>query len=357
MKNGRIKRAGSILFVMTFLLIGCGKADQAEKNTVSAGKEQEIEKQNDTEKDVAQDAVTIRVGVNSGDQNQVLKIIDKHTGLFSNKGINFETTDFANGINTIDAIELGQLDIGLFADYAGINRFGNTIGNTELKAFTQFYVSDKSFLYVNPEHISKPEDLYTASLISCAGVVYEYYYGKLFDKYGIDASKITLKNVSSVQEALALASQGTGDAFWANAQTKSMFEQYGWKEYVSIGDIGATQYAFLVAKDSYLKEHQEDVVRFLETSEEGIDYINEHLDEVAQWVEDETGLDKDLYISSWKGIEHGFGFTEEAYEDLNEVKTWCYENGKFDTDFNVSDFINTDALEALEPDKVTWKNE
>lgn len=350
MKNKRKKITGVICLAALAVLTGCGGKHPAEKNDASERSRQETKKQSSTD-----DGFTIRVGVNSGDQNQVLKIVDEHTGLFSNKGIDLEVTEFANGINTIDALELGQLDVGLFADYAGVNRFGNTIGNTELKAFTQFYVTDQSFLYVNPEHISQPEDLYQANLVSCAGVVYEYYYGKLFEKYGIDASKIKLKNVGSTQEALALAAQGTGDSFWANAQTKPMFEKYGWKKYVSIGDIGATQYAFLIAKDSYLKEHQEDVIRYLETSEEGITYITEHLDEVAQWVEDELGLDKDLYISSWQGVEHGFGFSKEAYEDLNNVKKWCYENKKFDTDFDISEFINTDALEVLEPDKVTWK--
>lgn len=38
------------------------------------------------------------------------------------KGVTFEISEFAAGINTIDAITTGQLDIGNFADYAGINR-------------------------------------------------------------------------------------------------------------------------------------------------------------------------------------------------------------------------------------------
>jgi NitT/TauT family transport system substrate-binding protein len=36
--------------------------------------------------------------------------------------VTFEISEFAAGINTIDAITTGQLDIGNFADYAGINR-------------------------------------------------------------------------------------------------------------------------------------------------------------------------------------------------------------------------------------------
>ena len=37
------------------------------------------------------------------------------------KGVTFEISEFAAGINTIDASTTGQLDFGNFADYAGIN--------------------------------------------------------------------------------------------------------------------------------------------------------------------------------------------------------------------------------------------
>ncbi len=298
---------------------------------------------------------TIRFGVNNGDQIQILKIVDDHTGFLKERGINLETTEFAAGINTIDAITLGQLDVGLFADYAGVNRIGNTLNDTELRAFTNIGVVDSYELYVNPETIKTGEDLLTANLVSQAGVVFEYEYGKLFEYYNLDPKDVHLVNVTSAQEALSLAASGGGDAYWANPTIKDMFAEQGWIPFISIDDIGAPMYTYNVANESYLTEHRDEVTKFLIVSEEAFRYIDENLDEVAGWVEAEIGLKKDLVIKSWKEREHKYSFGQAEYEALKNVKDWCFQNGNFDTDYDVADFINTDSLKAAFPDRVNWE--
>jgi NitT/TauT family transport system substrate-binding protein len=369
MKKHKLTGVFAVVGVMSVLLTACGNAGtvgtdaQNEEKTASdtteltAGtSDNNIEKTAAGDADPASDEpVTIRVGVCSGDQNQYLKIVDEHTGLFKDNGIDLQVSEFAAGINTIDAITTGQLDIGNFADYAGVNRIGNTLADTELRAFTKTYVSTFNNLYVNPDVIKTGDDLQNATLISRAGVVVEYEYGKLFEAYNIDPTKTTIVNVTSAQEALALASTNSGDAYWANLQTAPMFEEYGWVPFVGLEDIDAVMYAYLVANESYLEEHHDDVVKFLELSEEGFQYISDNLDEVAEWVNEETGLEKDLVISGWESYQYSYSFTQDAYEALAKVEKWCYENGKFDTDYDVADYINTDALKEAFPDRVTWQ--
>ena len=80
-----------------------------------------------------------------------------------------------------------------------------------------------------------------------------------------------------------------------------------------------------------------------------------NLDEVAQWEEDDLGLAKELAIENWKAATHEYTFPQEAYEDLLKVEAWCYQNGNFPTDYDFTDFINTDALYLVNGDKVTWQ--
>lgn len=298
---------------------------------------------------------TIRVGVTSGSDNQYLQILDDHTGFFKDRGINLETSEFAAGINTIDAITIGQLDIGNFADYAGINRIGNTLDETDLRAITLTGVNTSYNLYVNPEHIKTVDDLEGAVLLSQAGVVFEYDYGKLIETYNLDPDKVVLTNVNSAQEALALASTNSADSYWANSQIAPKFEEAGWVPLVNIGDVGAPMYGFLVASNSYLESHKEEVAKFLAVSEEGFAYIDENLDEFAGWVEAELGLKKDLVISGWTERTHDYTFTPDGYEDLKSVEEWCYKNGNFPTEFDPADFINTDSLALYKPEAVTWQ--
>lgn len=348
-------------FVLGVGLVGCGTTaaqEEPKKETTASVEDNGADTVAEKDSDFNIDDVgefTIRVGVCAGDQNQYLKILDDHTNFFKDRGINFETTEFAAGINTIDALTIDQLDIGGFADYAGINRIGNTLAETDLRAITSTGINKTTTLYVNPEHIKKVEDLEGAVLLSQAGVVFEYEYGKLVETYNLDPSKIELTNVSSAQEALALATTNSGDAYWAGAQVQPKFEAAGWVPLVNIVDVGAPMYTFLVANNSYLESHKEEVAKYFAVSEEGFEYINDNLDEFAGWVEEELGLKKDLVISGWKETTHGYGFTQEAYDDLYSVEEWCYNNGNFPTQYDPADFINTDALALYKPDSVTWQ--
>jgi NitT/TauT family transport system substrate-binding protein len=300
------------------------------------------------------DEFTIRVGVCAGDQNQYLKILDNHTNFLKDRGINLEITEFAAGINTIDAITTGQLDVGLFADYAGVNRIGNTVDVTDLRAFAETTETDAYYLYVNPDVVKNPKDIEGQTVISMAGVVFEYDWGKYFETYDIDESKVTIANVGSTQEALALAESNEAVAFWVHSAQASYFEAYGWESFVSVADVDATMYSFLVSTDEYLSSHKEEVAKYLEVSDEAFAYISENLDEFSGWIEEDLGLSADYVKTAWSSDKHEYNFHKDAYEDLNKVEKWCYENGNFATDYDFADFINTDALELAFPDRVDW---
>ena len=360
MKKRLIKRIFVIASatLMSVAVVGCGNesADVIEAGSSLAEAENvntDIDPDNFNIDDVGE--FTIRVGVNSGDNNQYLKILDNHTGFLKDKGINLETTEFAAGINTIDAITTDQLDVGLFADYAGVNRIGNTLADTQLRAFATIRKSTAYNLYVNPETIKEPKDLEGRTAVSMAGVVFEYDYGKLFETYDIDKSKVNIVNVSSAQEAIALASTNGADSYWANDQIAGKFEEVGWKPLVNISDVDATMYTFLVANQSYLDAHKAEVAKFLAVSDEAFEYIEENLDEFADWVQADIGLDRELVIKGWNEATHKYFFSQDSYEDLLKVEDWCYKNGNFPTEYDFTDYINTDALALVSPDEVTWQ--
>ena len=78
-----------LAFSLAISATGCG----SNASSVSA-------KTNDEAVTDNPDEFTIRIGVNSLDNNFLLKILDDHTGFLKDKGITLETTEFAAGINT-----------------------------------------------------------------------------------------------------------------------------------------------------------------------------------------------------------------------------------------------------------------
>ena len=391
MRKKNYVKIGAVVLALATVLTGCGGADSASNsganNEVVAGVTSE--QRTDDTTDVTEAATasaddqaatvadassgnassgqvaaenfddvapfTIRVGINANSDQYYLKVLDEHTNFFADYGITYETSEFAAGINTIDALTINQLDIGLFADYAGVNRIGNTVSDTHLKTILNTGNNNSYALYVNPEKIKSGEDLKGANLVSMPGVVFEYEYGKAFEYYGIDPADTNIVNVSSVAEAVALAASGEGDSFWASESVQPQFEAYGWQPLVDIATVDARMYTFLVSTSDYLDTHQREVAKFLKATREGLQYIDEHQDEVAEWVNADTGYDKELFKKTWNELDHNYQFKQDAYDDLVKVKDWCYKNGNFDTDYKVEDFIDTSALSLVYPDSVDWK--
>ena len=389
MRKRSITKVGAVLLALATVLAGCGSADSAKENGASNETVAEVTSEENSETETAEKEVndndtltataadatagnassgqvaaenfddvapfTIRVGINANSDQYYLKVLDEHTNFFADYGITYETTEFAAGINTIDALTINQLDIGIFADYAGVNRIGNTVSDTHLKTIVNTGNNNSYELYVNPEKIKSGDDLKGANLVSMPGVVFEYEYGKAFEYYGIDPADTNIVNVSSVAEAVALAASGDGDAFWANESVQPQFEAYGWQPLVDIATVDARMYTFLVSTSDYLDTHQREVAKFLKATREGLQYIDEHQDEVAEWVNADTGYDKELFKKTWNELDHNYQFKQDAYDDLVKVKDWCYKNGNFDTDYKVEDFIDTSALSLVYPDSVDWK--
>ncbi len=389
MRKRSITKVGAVLLALATVLAGCGSADSAKENGASNETVAEVTSEENSETETAEKEVndndtltataadatagnassgqvaaenfddvapfTIRVGINANSDQYYLKILDEHTNFFADYGITYETTEFAAGINTIDALTINQLDIGIFADYAGVNRIGNTVSDTHLKTIVNTGNNNSYELYVNPEKIKSGEDLKGANLVSMPGVVFEYEYGKAFEYYGIDPADTNIVNVSSVAEAVALAASGDGDAFWANESVQPQFEAYGWQPLVDIATVDARMYTFLVSTSDYLDTHQREVAKFLKATREGLQYIDEHQDEVAEWVNQDTGYDKELFKKTWNELDHNYQFKQDAYDDLVKVKDWCYKNGNFDTDYKIEDFVDTTALSLAYPDSVDWK--
>ncbi|MCD7824657.1 MAG: ABC transporter substrate-binding protein [Clostridiaceae bacterium] len=336
-----IKKGIALVSTAALLLTGCGTGDSTSSSTDSAGS----------------DVETVQFGAMSADMTQWITIVDQNTGIFAEHGLALETTEFAMGINAVDSMALGQIDICCTADYAGINRIGNASENTNLRYLAGYNTSSETTkLYVNPDIIKEASDLEGATVISISGTVYDYWYDKLFEYYGIDRSSVEIATVTSASEAAALAAaDGDGAAYWSSpGGIGYQLEEYGWVDLLTLADIDVTLSALLNVSSEFAQEHPDAAVKFLEAWQETIDYIYDHEDEVAEWLYDATGKDKELFKEVLENNNYGLSFTQETYDDLASINAWCLENGNYDAEFDVKDYLSLDALTEAFPDQVTY---
>lgn len=356
MKKRVISLAATAVLVFG-ALSGCGSTSS--DNNTQTTKETTEETASSDASTSDGDLVTVRDAVMTGQLDQYATEVGLWQGLFEKYGIDLKTTEFVAGINTIDSVVSGTADIGMMADYAAVNRLGNTLDATDLKIFSQISgggVAQSGGLYVDPKYADDLESLDgSEGFMYQEGTVSYYYASKCIEYLGLDESKQNLINTDSSQTRLALIQKGGASAVYANGSEANYIEDAGWVLAATSQEIGIQTGTYFLATDKYISENKEVLAKFLQAIDESTQYISDHLDESAEYLEGKLGVKAEDFKANWENYSFEPGFSEEATQHLEDIEKWGYEHGSFPKDYNIRDFITTEAVDIAYPDKVTLK--
>ncbi len=348
---GKIKKYLSLSIIATFLVLslaGCGNSDSKSGGSSS---------NNTTSSDSGKELRTIHVGYMTGQPDQYAGYIGTKQGIFEKYGIKIESSEYAAGINTVDAIATGTADIGLLADFAAVNRIGNTLDATNLVIFSELALveANNGGLYVAPEFANDLKSLDgSKGWITQIGTVSEYYNWQSQTYIGIDPDKQNIVQTDSNQTSLALAQQGNASAAIATGANGRRFEEQGWVLAVSNKDLGIKTGTYLVTTREFLETNNDLVADYIRALDESIKYISANKDASAVELEAKFGVLKDDFIISWDSYNFEVGFTEEGATHLEQVGKWAFEHGKYSKEYDIRKFIDTSAAEKAVPNQVTY---
>lgn len=331
------KKLLSILLIVGMMtgVVGCGNADAGKE---SGSAESTVD--------------TVRLGVFTGGINQYLAIVGEEKGIFDKHGISLEITEFASGINTIDAIVTNQTDVGMVADYAGINRIGNTQENFNISILARYTSAASYSLYVNPDEVTKLEDLAGKGLAAAPGTIIDYYNAVAYEAGNVPKEEQVILNIESGQAVLGLMSSGDAVAYWATGTDAKKLQELGMKGLVTMEDLGLSVEAYYVASNSFIEEHEKTVENFLSAIKETEEWITANKEEAAKIAEDKTGVPQEQFLAILEASGLYLDFKQESIEHINKIKAWCVENGRFENDYEITDFINTTPLKNQFPENV-----
>jgi NitT/TauT family transport system substrate-binding protein len=364
----------SILLVMVLavtLLFGCGTSKETD-----AVKSETAEQKNSEDKpsaapadngevvatgDSAEDTTDaskaepfkINIAVDSGTFAYPFWVA-KNKGILDKYNIQAEFQVYAYGIDTINAVQLDQADLGEGMDFAAVSRLG---GESELQ-FISFLAGNKvsgSQLYVLDDSIKKVEDLAGKSVVVQKGTVNEYIWAQTFEQYGIDPKSVTPLYISSTAEGLAIVKSGDADAIWAGADTSDQLLELGAK---SLGDynlIGFAPKGFVLLKKSYLEQNEEGIERLLQALNEAVDFINEDPNGAAEIIKDNFKIPVENIAKALQGSEYDIRLTQKDVDQLDSVTKWSIKNKLIKYDFNVKDYIFLNPLKTAFPETITYK--
>lgn len=342
MKTKNILKALTASLLGLSLLTGCANASN-EPGTVTGKDGRELK--------------VLRVAHMTGSPDQYAGFIGTQEGFFEKYGIALEETEFAWGINTIDSVLTGTADTGNLADFAAVNRFGNTLANNTLVIFSDQSQGSKGQIggiYVAPKYANDLNALDgSEGWITSIGTVTEYYNWQAQTYLGLDPDKQKSVNTDSISTSIAAAHGGNASAVVATGSQSEKYENEGWKKIAGLSDVGISVSDYLITTQEFAEKNTELLANYLKALSESVDYINSNLDESANQISAKFGVDANTFKQEWEQRNLKYGLTEENAAHLDSINNWAFEHNKFPESYNVRQFYFDGAAKLAFPENVT----
>lgn len=342
MKIKNFLRIFAAVLSVSMLLTGCANTSK-EPGTVTGkdGKELKV----------------LRVAHMTGNPSQHAAYIGTQQGIYEKYGIALEETEFAWGINTVDSILTGTADIGNLADFAAVNRFGNTLAHNTLVIFSdqaQGTTAKLGGIYVAPKYANDLASLDgSEGWITSIGTVTEYYNWQAQTYLGLDPDKQKAVNTDSISTSIAAAHGGNASAVVATGSQGEKYENEGWVKAAELSDVGISVSDYLITTREFGEKNTELLANYLKALSESVDYINAHLDESAEKISAKFGIEADTFKQEWQQRVLKYGLTEENASHLDSINNWAFDHGKFPESYNVRQFYFDGAAKLAFPENVT----
>jgi NitT/TauT family transport system substrate-binding protein len=290
----------------------------------------------------------IRLGVMTDSILAYAADIGNAEGIFARHGLEVDVASFAAGINTIDAVTIGQMDIGFGADFAVINR----LGGSPTSVLRIFYglgegALDSWKLYARGASIRTPADLAGKPVVTRLGTVEEYWHAKTISSSGIDLASVNFLPVDATLEGVALIQSGAAVAMWANARPAEALNKIeGVRTIADLGAVGAPTLSLGVSTEEFLTTRRDAVVKYLKAMQEIYNLINSDPQRAAEIVQKVSSTPVEQTLINIKSNTNYIDFNQKIFDAIESLYQWTEANGVIKNSYNLHSYINVDALKA-----------
>lgn len=299
---------------------------------------------------------TIRVGVDTaaGGSFQIRAADSK--GYFKDEGIDSKLSNFAYGIDTINALLTGSTDTGLAADYALINSInrGNMVILSSLTHSSKETIKQSEILAV--KGINKPEQIKGKKVAIAKGTVSEYQWAKYFEHLGIDEKDVKIVPYSTPDEAIVGMKKGDIDVIQAFGALQEKFKDIeGVHKIDDLSSINLPVSSYLVADRKFAEEHPKEIESLLKAIKKGVAYVEKNPDGTADIAYKELKINKEDVLRDIKRTNYTLEFKQEDFDHLSQMQEWLVDQGKLKNKYDLKEKLYLDPLKKAFPDAVTYE--
>ncbi|MED1472790.1 ABC transporter substrate-binding protein [Bacillus salipaludis] len=309
-----------------------------------------------TAKSNGKETATIRMAIDTAAGGSFQFRAAEKQGYFGKNGIKANLSNFAYGIDTVNAILTEQADTGLAADYALLNSLGkgDMVIISTLTRGNEVSLKDNELLV--RDGIKNASDLKGKKLGVAKGTVYEYIWSKYLEAKKMNEKDITFVPYSTPDEAIVGMKKGDIDAVWSSGALKDKFKSIkGVTALNNLESAGVSIDSYLLANRSFVEKNPKAVENALKALSEGIDYVDHNKKETAKLAFEQLKLPEQDALKDIERQNYVLGFTKEDAKHLEDMKTWLEEKGKLKDQYELKDKLNLEPLKKALPESVTYK--
>lgn len=275
-------------------------------------------------------------------------------GYFTEEGVRSSLLTFSYGTDTVDAVLAGQADFGVIIDMPLLTRF--PLGKLVSPALIGSPKPGWHKLYV-PKDFEKVEDLRGKRIAIAAGTAQDFVTRAHLASGGLDPDNdVELIALPSLFEIIGAMKAGQVDAGWIWGQgPEQLGDDTKFKFHADDSIVPQKTTALLVVSSDYIEENRDGVVAVLKAlNKAGADVAND-LEGVAQIVAKGVAGDPAKIKAVINGQKFGLFFNAENVQAIKDKYEFLKTAGRIDPVYNLSDYMDIEALREAAPDKVSIK--
>jgi ABC-type nitrate/sulfonate/bicarbonate transport system substrate-binding protein len=263
---------------------------------------------------------------------------------FADNGLNVTVKYYDVGLNAVNAMLNGQVDMAWSAEYILV---GAALGNRKIQTIGS--VAKTEFAYVvarRDRGIENISDLYQKKIGVVRGTVMEFYLGRFLELNDISISNVTIVNITLAQSANVIIN-GTVDAVISfPPYVETAQQQLGSNAAVWEAQSDQMLYGLITCRTEWVTQHSDLVKRFLKSISQTEDYIVQHPDEAKAIVQKTMNFTDDYMPVVWSRNDFSLSLDQSLVAAMENEARWMINNNLTNQTM-VPDFLNYIYLEGL----------
>jgi NitT/TauT family transport system substrate-binding protein len=270
-------------------------------------------------------------------------------GFYKQEGLDITYRLFPSGTTAFQAFQTGQGDIVLSGDLPSVQYFFRTNGN--YRTIAAMERDTKGYVAVALKTITKPQDLVGKTIATRVGSTGSWFISEYLAKNGVDAQKVTVKNLDTQVMPTALCGAEIAAFFvWQPIGSRAL-EICGDKAHY-LTDAGGYIQGYLVAgaRPDWLAspEGKDAATRWLRATLKGREVAEKDFASVAAYAKAKYDLSEKATRDQWDTMSRPIAIDKVYYEDFCSLSRWAQREKLTEQKIDFGKLTWTDGLKAVD---------